>query len=43
MKITLNVSSIESEITLKEMDLEEEKQKNQKEYGKKVQKKIQKI
>ena len=37
MKITLNVSSIESEITLKEMDLEEEKQKNQKEYGKKVQ------
>ena len=40
MKITLNVSSIESEITLKEMDLEEEKQKNQKEYGKKVQKKI---
>ena len=37
MKITLNVSSIESEISLKKMDLEEEKQKNQKEYGKKVQ------
>ena len=27
MKITLNVTSIESEITLKEMDLEEEKKK----------------
>ena len=36
MKITLNVTSIESEITLKEMDLEEEKQKAQKEYGQKV-------
>ena len=36
MKITLNVTSIESEITLKEMDLEEQKQKAQKEYGQKV-------
>ena len=37
MKITLNVSSIESEIFLKEMDLEEQKQKVKKEYDGKVQ------
>ena len=36
MKITLNISSIESEITLKEMDLEEKKEKSKNEYENKV-------
>ena len=36
MKITLNVSSIESEISLKEMDLEEKKEKVKNEYEDKV-------
>ena len=37
MKITLNVTSIESEITLKEIDLEEEKKKAEKDYDSRVQ------
>lgn len=37
MKITLNVTSIESEITLKEIDLEEEKKKAKKDYDNRVQ------
>ena len=32
MKITLNISSLESEITLKEMDLDEKKEKSKNEY-----------
>ena len=36
MKITLNVTSIESEITLKEMDLEEEKKKIKRDYEVKI-------
>lgn len=36
MKITLNITSIESEITLKEMDLEEEKKKIKKDYEVKI-------
>lgn len=38
MKITLNISSIESEITLKEMDLKEVKQKANIDYENKVRK-----
>lgn len=38
MKITLNISSIESEITLKEMDLKEVKQKANTDYENKVRK-----
>ena len=37
MKITLNITSIESEISLKEMDLEEEKKKAEKDYDNRVQ------
>ena len=37
MKITLNVTSIESEITLREMDLEEEKKKAKKYYDSRIQ------
>ena len=36
MKITLNISSLESEITLKEMDLDEKKEKSKNEYENKV-------
>ncbi|ASC03203.1 hypothetical protein CBG50_07795 [Fusobacterium polymorphum] len=36
MKITLNISSIESEITLKEIDLEEKKEKSKNEYENKI-------
>lgn len=36
MKITLNITSTESEITLKEMDLEEEKKKIKKDYEVKI-------
>ena len=36
MKITLNVSSIESEISLKEIDLEEKKEKAKNIYENKV-------
>ena len=36
MKITLNISSLESEITLKEMDLDEKKEKYKNEYENKV-------
>ena len=36
MKITLNISSIESEISLKEMDLEEKREKSKNEYENKV-------
>ena len=37
MKITLNVTSIESEITLKEINLEEEKKKAEKDYDSRIQ------
>lgn len=37
MKITLNITSIESEISLKEMDLEKEKKKAEKDYDNRVQ------
>ena len=37
MKITLNVTSIESEITLKEISLEEEKKKAKKDYDSRIQ------
>ena len=36
MKITLNISSLESEITLKEMELDEKKEKSKNEYENKV-------
>ena len=36
MKITLNISSLESEITLKEMDLDEKKEKSKNEYENKI-------
>ena len=36
MKITLNISSIESEISLKEMDLEEKREKSKNDYENKV-------
>lgn len=36
MKVTLNISSLESEITLKEMDLDEKKEKSKNEYENKV-------
>jgi len=37
MKITLNITSIESEITLKEISLEEEKKKAKKDYDNRIQ------
>ena len=43
MKIILNVTSIESEITLKEMDLEEEKKKAEKDYDSRIQSSNKKI
>lgn len=43
MKMTLNITSIESEITLKEMDLEEEKKKSEKDYDSRIQSSNKKI